>query len=301
MPRLSLNALRSQDMNEALFYERYDGNAVKCILCPHACIIPQSKTGRCRVRRNIDGSLYSEIFGKVSSISLDPIEKKPLCMFHPGSRILSVGSFGCNLTCPFCQNSDISINFGDDLEKAGYLNPEQVVFYAQGTVSDNNIGVAYTYNEPLIGYEFVLESSRLIHQAGLLNVVVTNGYINKEPLEKLLPYIDAMNIDLKSYNEEFYKKLGGSLPPVIKTIETAYTWCHIEITTLVILEENDSEDESKKLAERIASISDKIPLHLSRFFPRYRYANKKPTSRETIIKLKEVANRHLEYVFTGNM
>jgi len=274
-----------------------------CDICPHNCKIPEGKTGICGVRRNNSGKICSESYGLVSSLALDPIEKKPLYLFHPGKKILSAGSFGCNLRCPFCQNCEISIEYKskESLKNARHISPEQLVALAKKYITEGNIGAAYTYNEPLIGYEFVYDCSKLIHEAGLKNVLVTNGYINRAPLKKILPYIDAMNIDLKGFTEGFYKKLGGKLASVKETIETAYKNCHVEITTLIIPGENDSENEINSLAEWLASLDPEIPLHLTRFFPRYKYADKTPTPRETIFKLCENAKKHLKNVFAGNI
>ena len=288
-------------MNEAQFYNKSDKNTVTCVLCPHNCAVNDGETGICGARRNDGGKLYAAGCGLVSSLALDPVEKKPLYMFHPGKKVLSVGGFGCNLRCPFCQNCEISMEYKERLENAGRILPEQIAALAKKYVPDGNIGVAYTYNEPLIGYEFVCDCAKLIHAAGLKNVLVTNGYIAREPLENLLPYIDAMNIDLKGFTEGSYKKLGGSLEPVKETITAAHKRCHIEITTLIIPGENDSEEETDALAGWLASLDPGIPLHLTRFFPRYKYADRTPTSRETICRLCEIAKKNLKNVFAGNV
>jgi len=288
-------------MNEASFYSQAENNAVTCALCPHNCIVNEGKTGICGVRRNDNGKLYAAGYGLVSSLALDPIEKKPLCMFHPGKNVLSIGGFGCNLRCPFCQNCEISMEYEGRWQDAQRVSPEQIVNLAKKYAPNGNIGVAYTYNEPLIGYEFVYDCAKLIHEAELKNVLVTNGYIARKPLEKLMPYIDAMNIDLKGFTEGFYKKLGGSLAPVKETIKSAYGYCHIEITTLIIPEENDSEEKIESLAGWLASLDPEIPLHLTRFFPRYKYEGKTPTPRESIYSLCEIAKKHLKNVFAGNV
>jgi len=288
-------------MNEALFYSQADNNAVACALCPHNCVINEGKTGICGVRQNVSGKLYAAGYGLVSSLAFDPIEKKPLYMFHPGKNVLSIGGFGCNMRCPFCQNCEISMEYEERCQDARHISPEQIAILAKKYVPDGNIGVAYTYNEPLIGYEFVYDCAKLVHKAELKNVLVTNGYISPEPLEKLLPYIDAVNIDLKGFTEGFYKKLGGSLEPVKETIKVAYRRCHIEITTLIVPEENDSEEEIETLAGWLASLDPEIPLHLTRFFPRYEYEGKTPTSRESIYSLCEIAKKRLKNVFAGNI
>jgi len=288
-------------MNEAMYWHEAENGAVKCVLCPHSCKIPEGSTGLCGVRRNVDRKLYAESYGKVSAVALDPIEKKPLYMFHPGKRVLSIGGFGCNLRCPFCQNSDISMEYIEAWQDAEMLAPEAVAAFALRTVSEGNIGVAYTYNEPLIGYEFVRNCARLVREVGLCNILVTNGYVNREPLEELLPLIDAMNIDLKGFTPGFYKKLGGDSETVKAPIALAHQRCHVEITTLIIPGENDSEEEIAALAKWIASLDPEIPLHLTRFFPRYQYAGRAATPRETIHRLSEVAGQYLKNVFAGNM
>ena len=287
-------------MNEARFYNQAENNTVVCLLCPHNCAIKEGKTGICGVRRNNNGRLYAAGYGSVSSIALDPIEKKPLYMFHPGKKVLSAGGFGCNLRCPFCQNFEISMEYTKRLENAGYIPPEQIAALAKKYIPGGNIGMAYTYNEPLIGYEFVYDCAKLVHEAGLKNVLVTNGYIAREPLEKLLPHIDAMNIDLKAFTKGFYKKLGGSLEPVKETITSAHKSCHIEITALIIPGENDSEDDIEAVAGWLASLDPEIPLHITRFFPRYKYAGRTPAPRETVCRLCGIAKKHLKNVFAGN-
>jgi len=238
-------------------------------------------------------------YGRVSSIALDPVEKKPLYRFHPGRNVLSIGGFGCNMRCPFCQNCEISMEHDETRQNARIFTPEQINGLARQTVSENNIGVAYTYNEPLIGYEFLYDCARLVRDAGLKNVVVTNGYISREPLEALLPLIDAMNIDLKGFSDRFYQELSGGLEAVKETIAIARERCHVEITTLIIPGEN--ENDVVELARWIASLDPEIPLHLSRFFPRYRYSDRAPTPRETILKLRDEAGKFLTNVFVGNM
>ena len=288
-------------MNEAMFWGGIGNGAVNCVLCPHRCKIPGGSAGFCGVRRNIGGTLYAESYGKNSVIALDPIEKKPLYMFHPGKHVLSIGGYGCNLRCPFCQNSDISMEYEKTWQAAEILAPEDIAALAVGTLPRGNIGAAYTYNEPLIGYEFVRDCAGLVREAGLCNVLVTNGYVNPEPLEALLPLIGAMNIDLKGFTEGFYKRLGGNLEAVKETIALARQHCHVEIAALIIPGENDSEDEIMGLARWVASLDPEIPLHLTRFFPRYQYAGRAATPRETVWRLRDAAGRYLKNVFAGNM
>ena len=284
---------------EAMFWSESENSAADCELCPRQCCIAEGAAGFCGVRENRGGILTASGYGNVSAVALDPIEKKPLYMFKPGKMILSIGGYGCNFRCPFCQNSDISIEYDDRARSVKHLEPDEVLALAEQTVSAGNIGLAYTYNEPLIGYEFVFDCAKLIRQAGLSNVLVTNGYICNKPLEILLPLIDAMNIDLKGFSESFYKNLGGGLESVMETIALSRRSCHVEVTTLVIPGENEYDIEA--LSKWLSSVDPDIPLHLSRFFPRYRYSDRAHTPRETVIKLRETAGMYLKNVFMGNM
>ncbi|MCL2539701.1 MAG: AmmeMemoRadiSam system radical SAM enzyme [Oscillospiraceae bacterium] len=279
----------------ALYWKALEGGRAACLLCGHHCVIEDGAAGRCGVRANIRGALYASGYGKVSSLALDPIEKKPLLRFKRGSKILSVGGFGCNLRCGFCQNSSISLEYSGALEGAGRMSPEELVILAEGCVAQGNIGVAFTYNEPFTGYEFALEGAKAVKAAGLCCVLVTNGYVNPEPLLEILPYIDAMNIDLKAFSEEFYRRVGGGLAAVKDTIATASKRCHVEITTLVIPGEN--ERDAGPIAEFIASVDENIPLHLTRFYPRYKYLDRPETPLEVLLALKKTAQKHLKYVF----
>jgi len=218
-------------------------------------------------------------------------------MYKKGSKIVSVGSFGCNLRCQFCQNYNISLEYTNT--KIEKLTPELVLEVAKLAVQDGNIGIAYTYNEPLIGYEFIKDTSRLIRNEGLANVLVTNGYINEEPLREILPYIDALNIDIKGYSDRTYNKLGGTLEPVKTAIEIANESCHVEVTTLIL--QNENENEVEKIAKWLSGISKDIPYHLSRFFPRYKYSDSEPTPPETMYRLYDVAKKYLKNVFLGNI
>lgn len=287
-------------MKEAEFYETAESEAVICGLCPHRCKISDGKTGICGVRKNENGTLYAESYGRVTAIALDPIEKKPLYFFHPGSKILSTGSYGCNFTCRFCQNHHISMARSETGAVFDALSPEEIAEAAVSRISRGNIGVAYTYNEPLISYEFVRDCAVLVREKGLKNVLVTNGYICREPLEQMLPLIDAMNIDLKSFGEKFYSRVGGSLEDVKETIKAVYGRCHLEVTTLVIPGENDSEEEMYALSGWLSEIDPDIPFHISRFFPRYKMADRQPTPVETIHTLVKTAEKNLRRVFAGN-
>lgn len=273
---------------------------VECEICPHHCKLEEGQLGLCRGRINRKGQVVSENYGKLTAFALDPIEKKPLYHFHPGSRILSIGSYGCNLNCPFCQNCDISMAGGKEIEYQK-VTCEELVEKALQLKSRGNIGIAYTYNEPLIGYEFVRDCAKKMKSAGLKNVVVTNGYINKEALTELLPLIDAFNIDLKGFTEEYYHKLWGDLATVKQSIELAAAESHVEITTLIVPGENDSEEEMEALSGWLASVNPEIPLHISRFFPRFKMQDRSSTPVEQVYRLAAVARRKLKYVHEGNV
>ena len=268
-------------------------NFPMCRICPHNCVLQENKKGLCGIRENQDGKIVPLNYGIISSYAIDPVEKKPLRRFFPGMSIMSVGGFGCNLRCPFCQNYHIALQTKQD---GNYVLPSEVAEAAKKI--PNNIGVAYTYNEPLINYEFIIDCAKEIKKAGLVNVLVTNGYIAKEALEPLLPLIDAANIDLKSFDDKFYKKIGGSLQPVLDTIKTASSHWHIEVTTLIIPGENE---DIEPLAQWLADIDPNIPLHISRFFPAYKYSGKQATPPETIYRLCDIASKYLKYVYAGNI
>ena len=270
----------------------------QCTLCPHRCSIEEGQTGLCRARKNEGGAIVCENYGKLTSLALDPIEKKPLRRFYPGSFILSAGSYGCNLRCPFCQNSEISM--ADASFPTQSAAPEELVKSALSLRSRGNIGLAFTYNEPLIGYEFVRDCARLARSEELKTVLVTNGCFLREPLEALLPDIDAMNIDLKGFTPEYYRWLGGDLDTVKAAIELCASRCHVEVTTLVVPGRNDSEADMDAEAAWLSSLGGDIPLHISRFFPRYRLADAAPTPVDTVYRLRDIAAAHLKYVYTGN-
>lgn len=271
-----------------------------CNVCPHNCNLEDGQTGFCRARKNTDGKIVPINYGKVTSIALDPIEKKPLYHFYPGSMILSVGSFGCNLRCGFCQNYSISMCGEENIEYTDKISPEELIGIALKYVPQGNIGIAYTYNEPLIGIEYVLDCAKLAKQKGLKNVVVTNGYASEETINTVLPYIDAMNIDLKAFTQKFYDKINGDIETIKNNIKTAAKSCHVEVTTLIIPGENDSIEENTLLAKWLASVNDDIPLHLSRFFPRYKLTDKQATDVKHIYALADNAKKYLKHVYTGN-
>jgi pyruvate formate lyase activating enzyme len=281
---------------QAMFYEKFN-DKIHCFLCPHNCVIENGGLGKCKVRTHEDGKLFTINYGEITSAALDPIEKKPLYYFYPNSQIFSVGSFGCNFTCDFCQNYSIS----QFVAQSKYVSKEDLVKTVLST--EDNIGIAYTYNEPSIWYEYVFDSARLLKETDPNSavVVVTNGYINEDPLKKLIPFVDAMNIDLKSFNNGFYKNLcGGSLQPVLRTIELASKACHVEVTTLLVSGENDNLKEIEEIAKFLSSISSEIPLHLSRYFPRYKLKNS-PTEIDFMKKAEEVSKKYLSKVNLGNI
>lgn len=275
-------------------------NRVICGLCPHACALTEGQIGYCRARANQQGTIQPLNYGQVTSLALDPIEKKPLRQFYPGSLILSAGSFGCNLHCPFCQNYTISQQ-GKKIPCRS-MSAEELAGLA-GKLSKKprgNLGVAFTYNEPLIGWEFLLDTARLLRADGLKVVVVTNGMIEEEPLRALLPWIDAMNIDLKAFSQNFYDWVGGSLETVKRSIRLAAAACHVEVTTLVIPGKNDSEAEMAAEAQWLATVDPAIPLHISRYFPRYQ-SDIPATPAVVIERLVAVAGRYLSSVYPGNL
>ena len=277
--------------------------AAICGLCPHCCRILPGEAGYCRARglpKDAAGNVVSLSYGKLTSIALDPIEKKPLYHFHPGSMILSVGSFGCNLSCPWCQNSYIS-TIGVHEAETHDVAPETLALMAERYISEGNIGVAFTYNEPLINFEYVRDASRILKECGLKSVLVTNGYLNTEYFDEILPLIDAMNIDLKGISREFYKKIGGDIETVRQNIRTAASRCHLEVTCLLINGENDGEREMEEMTDFITSVSSEIPLHISRFFPRHKMKNSAPTRIESMKKFEQIAKSKLKYVYLGNV
>ena len=282
-----------------------------CGVCFRHCTIPEGQLGFCGGRTARDGRVEAYNYGRITSLALDPIEKKPFKRFFPGSLILSVGSFGCNLRCPFCQNHEISWSEqARALAKtAETVSPEELVDLALRTRSQGNIGIAFTYNEPLIGYEFVRNTARLAKAEGLKNVMVTNGTAELAVLEELSPYIDAMNIDLKGFTERYYTRvLGGSLDMVKAFIARAVLLCHVELTTLIVPGENDSEDEMRALAGWVAGLEGAegraagrdIPLHVTRFFPRFHMTDRPPTEVARVYRLADVAREKLRHVYTGN-
>ena len=274
-------------------------SVIACGLCFHRCRLDEGQTGVCRARKNSGGRIISINYGKITSLALDPIEKKPLNRFHPGGYILSCGSFGCNLRCPFCQNSHISFMSEGNAQYLE-LSPAELVERALALRSRGNIGIAFTYNEPLVSFEFVFDTMKLSRKHGLLNVLVTNGTIEEAPLREILKFTDAMNIDVKGFSESFYKYVGGDFESVRRTVKIAAEHCHVELTTLILPGKNDGTHEMEAEAAWIASIDPHIPLHISRFFPAYHVTDIPPTPIDTILRLTETAKKYLRYVYTGN-
>jgi len=287
-------------LKEASFYSVFDAdkNILSCALCPRMCKIPQGEKGFCGVRKNKDGKLYALTYGKLSSVNLDPIEKKPLYNFCPGKEILSVGSAGCNFTCPWCQNYGISRKGADDIQ----LRDADIDGLLSLAKTYNCAGIAYTYNEPLINFEFVRDCSELFHKNSLKNVLVTNGYINEKALASLLPFIDAANIDIKFFRQELYKKYcGGNLGDVMRAVEMfVKEGRHIELTLCVIPGLNDNENDFREMIDWIWALSPAIPLHISRYFPAYKHKTP-PTSLKTLNKLRDIAIKKLDFVYQGNV
>ncbi len=274
-----------------------------CNLCYRHCNISEGKYGFCQVRTCRDGNIVPENYGMLTAIALDPIEKKPLNRFYPGSYILSVGSYGCNLRCPFCQNYHIS--WGEEVDdskrEARFVSPETLAQIAHEQRANGNIGVAFTYNEPLISYEYILDTAKLLSAKGLKTVLVSNGMADVATVKELFYYVDAMNIDLKGFTDHYYEDLlKGNRQMVMDFIQEAAKHCHVELTTLIIPGENDSDEEMDKLSSWIASVNPEIPLHISRFFPRFHMVDRDATPVETIYHLKDIAKQHLKYVYTGN-
>lgn len=274
-----------------------------CPVCMHRCKLKPGQWGFCRARKNEDGVIVCKNYGQITSLGLDPIEKKPLALFYPGSMILSVGSFGCNLRCPFCQNHEISMVGGEASSaevRTRYFSPQELADTAKQYKSRGNIGVAFTYNEPLIGWEYVLDTAKLLKECDMQCVLVTNGSVSLPILERLLPFVDAMNIDLKGFREECYRRLGGSLSVVKDFIACAAEGCHVELTTLIVPGENDAVSDMEKEAEWIASVGEDIALHVTRFFPRYQMQDRQATDVKKVYQLAKTAGKYLRNVFVGN-
>ena len=282
----------------ARFWDPIEGSRVKCFLCPHNCTISDGKTGICEVRLNEQGTLFTQIYGEVTGYGLDPIEKKPLYHYHPSEQILSLGTKGCNLKCPFCQNWHIS---QQPEGPSRYMSPEDAV---ETAVRDGSFGISYTYTEPLIWIEYVMDTAKLAQEHGLKNVLVTNGFINPEPLEELVPLVDAANIDVKSFDPDFYKKISkGQLEPVLKTCERVVKDWHIEVTHLIVPFKPEEEllSDIANMCDWVAEKLGKgVPFHLSRYFPNYHF-DLPPTTLELMKKAMKIASERLDSVYLGNV
>jgi len=280
-------------MREAMFYKHFD-DMVVCHLCPNKCLIKEGEFGICKTRQVMEGKLYATSFGKVAGIQIDPIEKKPLAHWHSGSQILSVGSFGCNLHCPYCQNHELV----NGSEHAIMMTPEAVVAQA---VANNLDAIAFTYNEPTVNYEMVYETAVEAKKQGLYTVLVTNGFINQEPLLYLLPYIDAMNVDIKSYDDSKFKHMcGGRLKPVFEMVKTSLQFAHVELTMLLVPELYDDMNQMDGFFRYISIEYGDLPIHLSRYFPRYNHITA-PTRVEWMLEVQKLAQKYFTYVYLGNV
>ena len=277
----------------------------RCHVCFRHCDLTEGRIGACSARIGMGDRVAPANYGRITSIALDPIEKKPLNRFFPDSRILSVGSYGCNLRCPFCQNSEIS--WGEEAKEyadtAELITPDELVSIAEKYKKNGNIGIAFTYNEPLIAYEFVRDTAKLARAKGLKNVIVSNGTAEVSVLDEIRPYIDAMNIDLKCFDPDIYRDvLGGDLKMTMDFIESAVKSAHVELTCLIVPGISDSPDMMREMTGWIASLEDgrNIPLHVSRFFPRFHMKDSMPTQVSTVYGLADIAREKLNYVYTGN-
>jgi pyruvate formate lyase activating enzyme len=286
-------------MKEALYYQKKK-DYVQCLLCPHLCKIKDDEVGICGVRKNIKGKLFSLVYGKAISVQIDPIEKKPLFNFLPGSKAFSVGTVGCNLRCKHCQNWQIS-QVRPDEYPMGDLPPKKIV---EAALENNCEVIAYTYNEPTIFYEYMIDTAKLAKKKGIKNIMVSNGFINKEPLAELIKYIDAANIDLKGFTEDFYKKITSSrLGPVLDTIKFLNNKIWLEITNLIIPTLNDDPKKIKEMCQWIVdNVGKDVPLHFSRFFPYYKLGHLPPTQPNSLTNARDIAKKlGIKYVYIGNM
>lgn len=288
-------------MKEAKFYERIGDNKIRCNLCPWHCIIEEGRRGICGTRENKNGKLYALNYGKITALAIDPIEKKPLFHWYPGSPILSISTFGCNLQCPWCQNWHIS---RASLEEAIYeeRSPEEIVSL---TKRYNVPFIAYTYNEPFIWYEYIYDVASLARKEGIKNVFVTNGFIEKEPLEDLISYIDAANVDIKAFKKDTYLKIiKGKLEPILENVVYMYSkGVHVETTYLIVPGINDSYEEIREFARwQVENLGPDSPIHFSRFFPHYKMTHVPPTDVEVLIKARKIAMEEgVRYVYIGNV
>lgn len=286
---------------EAKYYIAGKDQSVECLLCPHKCKLKAGQTGICRVRTNIDGVLHSNNYAKVCSLHQDPIEKKPLYHFYPGRNILSVGTVGCNLHCKFCQNWEISQTPVKDYPYLKENSPQAIVDLALS--EDDKLGLAYTYNEPTVWYEFMKDIASLANEAALKNVMVTNGFIQPEPLKELIPVMHAFSVDLKAFTETFYRHMtSSSLAPVLESLKAIRkSGRHLEVTNLLIPDQNDDERDFRTMLEWIrGELGPETVLHISRFFPTYKLVHN-ATPESLLMKFYDIAGEYLDYVYLGNV
>ena len=292
---------QTETFHEARFYHSVEGGLTQCELCPNRCLLKEGQRGLCKARENIGGKLYSLVYGKPVTTAVDPIEKKPFFHFLPGAKAYSLATAGCNLACKYCQNWDISQRFPEDVASTP-MTPQQVVDEA---LKSNSQVIAFTYNEPVVWYEYMLDIAKLAKEKGLRTVAISNGYINEEPLKELLPYLDAYKVDLKAFDEEVYRQMsGGKLEPVLQTIKRVYnsaTW--LEIVYLVVPTYTDNLAEIKKTCLWLKeNVGEDVPLHFSRFWPKYKLLDLPPTPEEIVKEARDTClNVGLKYVYTGNI
>ncbi|MFZ7121346.1 MAG: AmmeMemoRadiSam system radical SAM enzyme [Eubacteriaceae bacterium] len=280
-------------MKEAMFYEKQD-DYCQCNLCPHYCKLHNGQTGRCNVRQVKDNKLYSLNYGKLTAVQIDPIEKKPIRGWMKGSKVLSIGSYGCNLHCSFCQNYEISLEKPKTIEVLPGEIIDKAIYYKVPSI-------AYTYNEPTVFYEMMFDTAKLALVNGINNVIVTNGFINDKPLLKIIDYIDAMNIDIKTYSDKIYKNLGANtVRNILNTIDIVSKRCHVEVTILIVPGISDSINDIELLLEKLAKINDNIILHISRYFPRYQHYEP-ATDIGVMMEIQRKALKHFKHVYLGNV
>jgi pyruvate formate lyase activating enzyme len=283
-------------MKEALYYKQNEEveNAVQCLLCPHKCVIAEGEEGLCRVRKNEKGKLYSFIYDEFTSAYMEPIEKRHLYHFYPGKKILSLGTIGCNLHCKFCNQSHIS-QVGVDGTPTQRISADESVILAKQYLS---FGVAYDYNEPIVNFEYIMEAMVKAHRYGLKNVLVINGFINEKPLMDLLLYADAVSVDMKSFNDDFYRQIcGGNIDTVLKTVELiAKNGPHLEVSMLLISGLNDSEEGIEALVHWLSSLNPHIPLHFLGYSPAYKLG-REATSLDVLIRARDIAQKKMKFVY----
>lgn len=279
------------------YYKNEDEGRIRCLVCPHNCGLKEGQRGICRVRLNRGGQLITLNYGEVSSLAMDPIEKKPLYHFHPGSMILSAGSWGCNLSCPFCQNYSIA----HQIPATRYINPDELLEISLACREQGSIGLAFTYNEPFMWLEYIMDAGPRLHEQGLKVVLVSNGYIELEPLLDLLAFVDAFNIDLKGFSDRFYQRFCmGKLAAVQNTLAAIAGKAHLEVTNLLIPGENDNDEEINSMCRFLADLDPRIVLHFSRYHPAYKM-KLPPTPADTLQRAANIAREYLDHVYLGNL